>query len=1021
MRRLDLRQFFAPNALRLMGFGLFFLLFLAIIWGGMPASAASTTIVISEVLYDPAGTEPDLEWIELYNLSASSITLTSYKVGDEETSGGGEGMYQFPSAATINPAQVIIIANKATAFATAHGFNPTYELIASDATVPDMIKYNSWASGSVSLANTNDEVLILDGSNNLVDALSWGGSTFAFNPSAPDVAETHSLERNPATTDTDTANDWIDQPTPNPGSVSGGSPTPTPTSSFTPTPTPVTCGKNGTYRAIWEVQGSGDTSPYANQTVSDLRGIVTADFQNGTGGPEAPRGFFIQAHETDCNSSSSDGLFIYTGSTAKTITVGSLIEIDNTAIKEYQGPATFIWELTMTEAECFTSCAITVLQPNYGVPVAQEYDPPADETAAHSYKEALESMLVRVTTAGTVIAPANQYNELMFLRGLNLDRPHQEAPPHGNLIVIDGDGIAAAQCGQNGLPYIKTFDTINYNPGSGYAVYGPLNYNFNTYKVQQDDNSYCIGYTAGDDSSYDPLDNPPPAANANVFTIGSMNAWNFFDTTDDPNKSDEIESSTSYNLKSLKLAAAICDSYGLNRPLVVALQEVENDIVLQKLVADIQTTCATTYSYHTLAGPDDRSIQTAYLLRTDQVSLVAMNDRQGCSAVDLGIEYETGDHLPDITCSGGTPYYLFDRPPLQLELQVTLAGSARYLYIFNNHFKSKLSSPNCVEPDCTDVRIMQAQFVDSLVDGIRAGNPNAYIIVMGDLNDYYNSLPLDYLDKTFGVLNNSWSDLQGPPGSGQGSITRYSYIHDGVSQTLDHILLSDSLYSLAHLLSPRHVNTDYPGSHISDNTMYRTSDHDLLALGITFTSLPTPTPTPTATPPVSSTGYRSPTAHGANTGGDGNGYQTNPTNAYTNDGLFATDTNSGTAVSTSCTSAYKDKHRFASYGFTIPVGVAINGIEVRLDAKVDSTAASPKICVQLSWNGGTSWTTAKSTTTLTTAEATYILGSPTDSWGHTWNNTEFSNASFRVRVINVASSVQRDFSLDWIAVNVYYQ
>jgi hypothetical protein len=77
--------------------------------------------------------------------------------------------------------------------------------------------------------------------------------------------------------------------------------------------------------------------------------------------------------------------------------------------------------------------------------------------------------------------------------------------------------------------------------------------------------------------------------------------------------------------------------------------------------------------------------------------------------------------------------------------------------------------------------------------------------------------------------------------------------------------------------------------------------------------------------------------------------------------------------------------------------------------------------VQLSWNGGATWTTAKSTATLSTSEATYILGGAADTWGRTWSSGDFSNATFRVRVIDVASSTARDFSLDWVAVRVTYQ
>jgi hypothetical protein len=173
------------------------------------------------------------------------------------------------------------------------------------------------------------------------------------------------------------------------------------------------------------------------------------------------------------------------------------------------------------------------------------------------------------------------------------------------------------------------------------------------------------------------------------------------------------------------------------------------------------------------------------------------------------------------------------------------------------------------------------------------------------------------------------------------------------------------------------------------------------------------------TPPVN-TGLRSPTASAAVTSssGDNNGYQSNSSNAFANDGLFAVDTNSGTGTSTSCTNTGKDRHVFYNYGISIPAGATITGIEVRADGRVDSSSGSPRFCIQLSWNGGTSWTTAKTTSTLTTSEATYILGGAADTWGRTWSSGDFTN--FRVRITNVASSTSRDFSLDWLAVQVTY-
>jgi len=184
---------------------------------------------------------------------------------------------------------------------------------------------------------------------------------------------------------------------------------------------------------------------------------------------------------------------------------------------------------------------------------------------------------------------------------------------------------------------------------------------------------------------------------------------------------------------------------------------------------------------------------------------------------------------------------------------------------------------------------------------------------------------------------------------------------------------------------------------------------------------------------VTSTDFLSPTANVpvSSSAGDNNGFQTDPTNAYADGdpillgGGFAVDTNSGTGTGNSCTASGKDKHVYYNYGINLPVGAAIKGIEVRLDAKVDSTANTPNMCAQLSWDGGTTWTAAKRTARLTTTEATYVLGGAADLWGRTaWNISDLSNTSFRIRIIDVASSTganARDFSLDWVALRVSYQ
>jgi tartrate-resistant acid phosphatase type 5 len=185
----------------------------------------------------------------------------------------------------------------------------------------------------------------------------------------------------------------------------------------------------------------------------------------------------------------------------------------------------------------------------------------------------------------------------------------------------------------------------------------------------------------------------------------------------------------------------------------------------------------------------------------------------------------------------------------------------------------------------------------------------------------------------------------------------------------------------------------------------------------------TPLPVSTLAPGMFNTGYLSPTTNRAITtsGGDNNGYQTNSAQAYVDDSAVAADPDSGTGASAACTNGTKDKHLFLDFNFKMDPNTVIQGIEVRLDALTDSTIGEPKICVQLSWDGGVTWTPEKSTPVLGTAETTYILGAPTDTWGQAWTPDNFNNTNFRVRVTDVSSDTSRDFFLDYVAVNITYQ
>ncbi len=84
--------------------------------------------------------------------------------------------------------------------------------------------------------------------------------------------------------------------------------------------------------------------------------------------------------------------------------------------------------------------------------------------------------------------------------------------------------------------------------------------------------------------------------------------------------------------------------------------------------------------------------------------------------------------------------------------------------------------------------------------------------------------------------------------------------------------------------------------------------------------------------------------------------------------------------------------------------LTIAGIEVRLtDAFVSASCSNTTIGVQLSWDNGTTWSTAVATPNLgtNTSNGDYLLGSSTSTtaWGaRTWVRNDFSDANFRVRL-----------------------
>lgn len=192
------------------------------------AAPARAGLLISEVVYNESGSDTTGEWIEIYNSGPNAVDLTNYKIGDEEVANPplpaeSGGMWQFPAGASIPAYGVQVIAVSGTKFTSLYPTAPlpTYEVNSTLPGVPDMINYLTWSptGTAINMANAGDQVLLLDGSDAIVDMISWGNTTFAFNPAMPTSADGASQQRILPWVDTNTAADWQAASPPTPGTV----------------------------------------------------------------------------------------------------------------------------------------------------------------------------------------------------------------------------------------------------------------------------------------------------------------------------------------------------------------------------------------------------------------------------------------------------------------------------------------------------------------------------------------------------------------------------------------------------------------------------------------------------------------------------------------------------------------------------------------------------------------------------------------------------------------------------------
>ncbi|HEV8325625.1 MAG TPA: lamin tail domain-containing protein [Myxococcota bacterium] len=173
-----------------------------------PDVEPSAPVLISEVFYDTPGTDADEEWVELFNVSGTAVSLGSWRVGDSEMVGDTEAMFAFPASATVGAGRTTVVASKTTATVTSgysvlYGKNPNFEIVDTSPVVPNMTPDTGWSTGTLlALSNTADEVVLLDRFYTAVDVMTYATGVWPGVTSHGTVPTGSSLVRTPVRRDT---------------------------------------------------------------------------------------------------------------------------------------------------------------------------------------------------------------------------------------------------------------------------------------------------------------------------------------------------------------------------------------------------------------------------------------------------------------------------------------------------------------------------------------------------------------------------------------------------------------------------------------------------------------------------------------------------------------------------------------------------------------------------------------------------------------------------------------------------
>lgn len=570
---------------------------------------------------------------------------------------------------------------------------------------------------------------------------------------------------------------------------------------------------------IRDIQGASQISPIVGQSVSNVPGIVTVVRSNG---------FYLQDPNPDVNDATSEALFVFTGA-APAVTVGDAVTVSGSVSEFRPGGSGGTNNLTTTQ---ITSSAVTVQSAGNALPEAivlgrggraipteviendatgnvetsNTFDPAEDGL---DFFESLEGMRVQINSP-IATSPTNSFGEIWVLadngadatgrtaRGGSLISPSDFNPERIQIddALFPGDPIAVDVGAQ--------LDTIT----------GVVNYNFGNYEVL---NTAPVTVRTASALQKEVTALLPAT---DQLTVGAFNVENL-DPSDGAAKFNALAGLIVNNLKSPDILSLeeIQDNNGATNDGVT-----DATTTYSSLIAAIATAGGPTYEFRQInpvnnqdGGEPGGNIRVGFLFNPARVSFV---DRPGGTATASTIVTASSGQ-PQISASPGridptNPAFNASRKPLVGEF----VFNGQTVFVIANHFNSKggdqplfgVNQPPVLSSEVQ--RRQQAQVVNDFVDGILAVNPNANVMVVGDLNDFQFSEPLNILRGIPGgtgtpILNNLVDTLP--------QNDRYTYNFEGNAQVLDHILVSNSLLGRLDGYDIVHVNSEFAN---------QDSDHD---------------------------------------------------------------------------------------------------------------------------------------------------------------------------------------------------